>query len=114
MRTSHCRQKAYVDYHCRLLEFSVSGKVFLKVSPIKGVLCINKKNKLDPWFIGPFEILERVELVAYHLDLPSDLGRIHDVFHVSQLKKYIPDPNQVMLYQPLQNREDLTYKEKPI
>ena len=47
IKIAQCRQKAYVDYHCRLLEFSVSGKVFLKVSPIKGVLCINRKNKLD-------------------------------------------------------------------
>ena len=91
MRIAQSRQKTYADHRRRPLEFSFSDKVFLKVSSIKGILRINRKSKLDPRFIGPFEILKRVGPVAYRLALPLELERIHDVFHVSQLKKYIPD-----------------------
>ena len=114
MRTTQIRQKAYADRRHRPLEFSVGDKVFLKVSPIKGILRINRKSKLDPRFVGPFEILKRVGPVAYCLALPLELERIHDVFHVSQLKKYILDPNRVISYQPLQIQDDLTYVEKPV
>ena len=65
--------------------------VFLKVAPWKGVIQFQKKGKLNPKYIGPFKILERIGPVAYRLDLPQDLKRIHDVFHVSMLRKYIVD-----------------------
>jgi len=67
MRIAKSRQKAYADRRPRLLEFAVGDKVFLKVSPIKGMIRINRKSKLSPRFIGPFEILERVRPVAYRL-----------------------------------------------
>jgi len=70
MKAAQCRQKAYVDHHHRPLKFSVGDKVYLKVSPIKGMIRINRKSKLSPRFIGLFEILERVGLVAYRLASP--------------------------------------------
>ena len=70
--------------------------VFLRISPWKGVLRFGKHGKLSPRYIGPYRIVERIGEVAYRFELPSDLDRIHDVFHVSMLRKYIPDPSHVL------------------
>jgi hypothetical protein len=83
----------------------------LKVTPRIGVAGFGKKGKLSPRYIGPFEILERVGPVAYRLALPPRLAGIHDVFHVSMLRKYILDPSHVIKYEPLQIQENLTYEE---
>ena len=96
------------------LEFEIENPVFLKVAPMKGVLRFGLKGKLSPKFIGPFEILEQVGLVAYKLALPPALSGVHDVFHVSMLRKYIMDPIHVVDYEPLQLNEDLSYEEKPV
>ena len=88
--------------------------VFLRISPWKGVLRYRKRGKLSPRYIGPYRIVERIEEVAYRLELPSDLDRIHDVFHVSILRKYIPDPSHVLREQPVEIQENLTYKEEPV
>ena len=80
------------------LEFEVGDPVFLKVALMKGVLRFGHKGKLSPKFIGPFEILERVGPVAYKLALPPALSGVHDVFHVSMLRKYITDPIHVIDY----------------
>ena len=82
--------------------------MFLKVAPMKGILRFGRKGKRTQ-FIGPFEILERVGLVAYKLALPPSLSSIHDVFHVSMLRKYIADPTNVIDYKPLQIEENLSY-----
>ena len=79
---------------------------------MKGVLRFKLKGKLSPKFIGPFEILERVGPVAYKLALPLAHSGVHDVFHVSMLRKYITDPIHEIDYEPLQFNEDLSYKEK--
>ena len=71
------------------ISFSIGDLVFLKVSPMKGVMRLGKKGKLDPRYIGSFEVRSRVGEVAYRLVLPSELSRIYPVFHVSMLKKYI-------------------------
>ena len=84
------------------------------MSPLKGTLRFGKKGKLTPRFIRPFEILQRVGPVAYHLALPPTLQEIHDVFHVSNLHRYIPDPSHVIRYEPLQLEKNLTYIEEPI
>ncbi|PKI41878.1 hypothetical protein CRG98_037748 [Punica granatum] len=73
-----------------------------------------KKGKLSPRYIEPYEILERIGKVAYRLALPPKLSRIHNVFHVSMLCKYIPDPSHVLSYQPVELNEDLTYEEEPV
>ncbi|GAV64994.1 Chromo domain-containing protein [Cephalotus follicularis] len=73
-----------------------------------------KKGKLTPRFIGPFEILERVGPVAYRLALPPSLVDVHNVFHVSMLRKYHPDPSHVLQWEPLELRTDLSFEEIPI
>ncbi|GAV80366.1 Chromo domain-containing protein [Cephalotus follicularis] len=73
-----------------------------------------KKGKLTPRFIGPFEILERVGPVAYRLALPPSLADVHNVFHVSMLRKYHPDPSHVLQWEPLELRTDLSFEEIPI
>ncbi|GJV44536.1 hypothetical protein Tco_1429072 [Tanacetum coccineum] len=81
------RQKSYVDYRRKPLEFEVGDRVLLKVTPWKGVVRFRKKGKLAPRYVGPFEILERIGLVAYRLRLLEELNSVHDTFHVSNLKK---------------------------
>ena len=73
-----------------------------------------KKGKLSPRFVGPFEILKCIGKVAYELVLQPTLAGVHNVFHVSMLRKYIPDPSHVLNYKPLKIKENLTYKEVPI
>jgi hypothetical protein len=84
---------------------------FLRVAPMKGVTRFGKKGKLNPHYIGPFEILERVALVAYRLALSLGLASIHDVFHILMLRKYIPNPSHVINYEPLHLQGDLAYEE---
>jgi len=67
-----------------------------------------------PRYIGSFKVLQRIWPVAYPLALPPTLHGIHDVFHASNLRQYIPDPDQVISYEPLQLKENLTYVEEPI
>ena len=82
--------------------------MFLKVSPWKKILRFGKKGKLSPRFIGPYEILERVGPVAYCLALPTELAKLHDVFHVSMLRQYRSDPLDKLLIQDIQVQEDFT------
>ncbi|GKC48248.1 retrotransposon protein, putative, ty3-gypsy subclass [Tanacetum coccineum] len=86
------RQKHYADKRRKPLDFSVGDCVLLKVSPWKGVVRFGKKGKLAPRFVGPLEIIEKVGLVTYRLDLPEELNGVHDMFHVSKLKKCLADP----------------------
>jgi hypothetical protein len=83
--------------HRRNLEFTTSDKVFLRVAPMNGIIGFSKKGKLNSRYIGPFKILERVGAMAYRLALP--LAKIHDVFLVSMLRKYILDPSHVIRYE---------------
>ena len=78
------------------MKFQVEDYVFLKVSSIKGVMRLDKKGKLAPRYIGPFEISERVGMVAYRLTLPTNLSQVHPMFHVSMLRKYISDLSHVL------------------
>ncbi|GKE29509.1 putative reverse transcriptase domain-containing protein, partial [Tanacetum coccineum] len=86
------RQKSYADKRRKLLEFSMGDYVLLKVSPWKGVVHFGKKGKLAPRFVGPFEIIEKVGLVAYRLGLHEELNGVHDTFHVLNLNKCLADP----------------------
>ena len=108
------RQKSYADNRKRDLEFQVGDQVFMRISPWKGVLRFGKKGKLSPRYMGPYEIVERIGEVAYRLRLPPELARIHDVFHVFMLRKYIADPSHVLRDQPVELKEDLTYEERPV
>ena len=78
------------------------------------MLQFRKKGKLSPRYMGPYEIMERIWEVAYRLRLPPELARIHDVFHVSMLRKCITDPSHVLRDQPVELKEDLTYEERSI
>ena len=90
--TAQSRQKSYANVRRRPLEFKVGDHVFLKAMPKRGVVRFNKGEKLSPRFIGPFEILEMIGTVAYRLVLPPSMSGVHEVFHVSMLRKYTPDP----------------------
>ncbi|KAA0047134.1 Retrovirus-related Pol polyprotein from transposon 297 family [Cucumis melo var. makuwa] len=114
MLTAQSRQKSYADVRRKDLEFEVGDMVFLKVAPMKGVLRFAKKGKLSPRFVGPFEILERIGPVAYRLALPPSLVAVHDVFHISMLRKYVTDPTHVVDFEPLQISENLSYEEQPV
>ena len=88
--------------------------MFLEVSPMKEVMRFSKKGKLASWYIGKFKIRPRVGEVAYRLVLPPELSRIHPVFHVSMLRKYISDPSHIFQRQVVELSEDLTYEEYPM
>ena len=93
MKTAQSRQKSYADKRRLPLEFQVGDAVFLKVAPLKGVMRFEKKRKLSPRYVGPFEIIQRIKKVAYKLALSPELSLVNDVFHVSMLKKYVSDPS---------------------
>ena len=114
MRAAQSRQKSYADNRHRQLEFEVGDKVFLRIAPMRGVMRFGKKGKLSPRYIGPFEILDQIGPVAYRVALPPALSGVHNVFHVSMLRKYVPDPTHVIDYEPLQLQENLTYTEEPL
>jgi hypothetical protein len=114
LRVSQSRQKSYADTQRRELIFEVGNYVYLKVSPMKSVKRFNMKGKLAPRYIGPFRILKRRGEVAYQLELPESLSSVHDVFHVSRLKKCLCVPEEQILLEELVVKEDLTYEEYPI
>nr|GEY86938.1 reverse transcriptase [Tanacetum cinerariifolium] len=107
------RQKSYADRHRRSLEFNHGDRVFLKVSPCRGVRRFTIKGKLSPRFIGPFEILDHVGEVSYQLALPPQLSHVHNVFHVSLLRGNKYHPLHVVSYTLEQIREDLSLAEDP-
>ena len=88
--------------------------MFLKVSPMKGVMRFGKREKLTPRYIGSFEILNRIDNISYKLALPPNLNHIHPIFHISMLRKYIPHPSHAIPIQKVIIEEDLSYKKKPI
>jgi hypothetical protein len=96
------------------LQFEVGDFVYLRVSPTRGVQRFGMKGKLAPRYIEPFEILETCGPVAYHLQLPYQLAAIHNIFHVSQLKKCIKIPTGVINFQTIKIEPDLSYIEHPI
>ncbi|XP_069149270.1 uncharacterized protein [Solanum lycopersicum] len=98
----------------RELEFEEGDKVYLKISPMKGVMRFGKKGKLSPRYMGPYEISQRVGKVAYELRLPSEVSSVHLVLHVSMPKKCVGDPDYILPIEGLGVYENLSYKEVPI
>ncbi|WVZ50919.1 hypothetical protein U9M48_002124 [Paspalum notatum var. saurae] len=106
--------KSYSDKRRRPLTFEEDDHVYLRVSPMKGVHRFGVKGKLAPRYVGPFKITEQCGPVAYRLELPPHLAAVHDVFHVSQLKKCLRVPEEVIDTSQIRIQPDLTYEEKPI
>ena len=114
LRVAQSRQKSYADTRRRDLSFKEGDFVYLKVSPMRSVKRFNVKGKLAPRYVGPFRILERRGEVAYQLELSDSLSGVHDVFHVSELKKCLWVPKEQIPIEELTVKEDLTYEEYPI
>ncbi|WVZ52108.1 hypothetical protein U9M48_003198 [Paspalum notatum var. saurae] len=114
LKRAQSRQKSYSDKRRRPLVFEKDNHVYLRVSPMKGVHRFGVKGKLAPRYVGPFKITEQCGPVAYRLELPPHLAAVHDVFHVSQLKKCLRVPEEVIDTSQIQIQPDLTYEEKPI
>ena len=108
------RQKSYADLTRKDIRYEIGEKVFLKVSPWKKVMRFGKKGKLGLMFIGSYELIEKVGLVAYRLALPPELEKIQNVFHVSMLRRYRPDQSHVVSLETIELRSNLTYEEKPV
>jgi hypothetical protein len=114
LRVTKSRQESYENKRCWPLEFAVRDHVYLKVSPMKGMQMFGMKRKLAPRYIGPFPILEKSGSVAYKLVLPPSLTRVHNIFHISQLKKCLKTPVDVVLPDMAPLETDLTYPEHPV
>jgi hypothetical protein len=114
MAAARDRQKSYADRRRKPLEFQVGDRVLLKVSPWKGVIRFGKRGKLNPRYVGPFPILERIGPVAYRLDLPAELSGVHNVFHVSNLKKCLADESLVVPLEEIKVDDRLRIVEEPV
>jgi hypothetical protein len=108
------RQETYANKRHRPLEFEVGNHVYLRVSPMKGMKRFGVKGKLAPRYIGPFPILKKCGTWAYKLDLPPTLAGVHDIFHISQLKKCLKEPVDVVFPEVTPLEADLSYPEHPI
>ncbi|GJU93273.1 hypothetical protein Tco_1318029 [Tanacetum coccineum] len=114
MQTARDRQKSYADKKRKPMDFQVGDKVMLKVSPWKGVVRFGKRGKLNPRYVRPFKVLEKVGAIAYKLELPQELSRVHNTFHVSNLKRcYSDDPLTVPL-DGLHVDDKLQFVEEPV
>ncbi|GJY92213.1 putative reverse transcriptase domain-containing protein [Tanacetum coccineum] len=114
LKAARDRQKSYADNRRKPLEFEVGDRVMLKVSPWKGVIRFGKKGKLAPRYVGPFEILERIGLVAYRLRLPEELSGVHDTFHMSNLKKCLADASLHVPLDEIKVDKTLRFVEEPV
>nr|GEU84918.1 putative reverse transcriptase domain-containing protein [Tanacetum cinerariifolium] len=114
MQAARDRQKSYADLKRKPMEFQVGYKVILEVSPWKGVVCFGKRGKLNPRYVGPFKVLERIREVTYKLDLPEELTRVHNTFHVSNLKKCHADEPLAVPLDGLPFDDKLHFVEEPV
>ncbi|GJS46884.1 putative reverse transcriptase domain-containing protein [Tanacetum coccineum] len=114
MQAARDRQKSYADLKRKPMEFQVGDKVMLKVSPWKGVVRFGKRGKLNPRYVGPFKVLEKVGEVAYKLELPQELRRVHNTFYVSNLKKCHADEPLAIPLDGLHLDDKLHYVEEPL
>ncbi|GJX31788.1 putative reverse transcriptase domain-containing protein [Tanacetum coccineum] len=108
------RQRSYAYVRRKPLEFQIGDHVMLKVSPRKGVIRFGKRGKLNPRYIGPFKILDRVGPVAYNFELPKELSNVHSTFHVSNLKKCLTDESLVIPTKELRLDDTLNFVEEPV
>ncbi|GKB22429.1 hypothetical protein Tco_0861830, partial [Tanacetum coccineum] len=111
---SRDQQKSYADLKRKPMEFEVGDRVMLKVSPCKGVAHFGKQGKLKPRYVGPFKVLEKVGSVAYKLELPQELTRVHNTFYVSNLKKCYSDEPLAVPLEGLHIDDKLKFVEEPV
>ncbi|GKB67948.1 putative reverse transcriptase domain-containing protein, partial [Tanacetum coccineum] len=114
LKAARDRQKSYADKRRKPLEFEVGDQVLLKVSPWKGIIRFGKKGKLAPRYVGLFEILERIGLVAYRLRLPEELNSVHDTFYLSNMKKCLADANLHVPLDKIKVDKTLRFVEEPV
>jgi hypothetical protein len=114
LKTAQSRQKSQYDRHHKTMTYEVDEKAYLRVTPLKGTHRFGIKGKLAPRYIGPFRILAKRGEVAYQLELPPQLSRVHDVFHVSQLRRCFSDPIRGVDHETLDLQDNLTYREYPV
>ncbi|GKC20311.1 putative reverse transcriptase domain-containing protein [Tanacetum coccineum] len=114
IQAAHDRLKSYTDVRRKPLEFQVSDRVMLKVSPWKGVICFGKRGKLNPKYIGPFKVLAKVETIAYRLELPQQLSRVHSIIHVSNLKKCLSDEPLAIPLDEIHIDDKLHFLKEPV
>ncbi|WMV42357.1 hypothetical protein MTR67_035742 [Solanum verrucosum] len=111
LKITQSRQKSYTDVRRRDLEFEVDDWIYLKVSPMKGVMRFGKKGKLSPRYIGPYRISKRIGNVTYELELPQELAAVHPIFHISMLKKCMGDPSLIIPTEDIGIKDSLSYGE---
>ena len=114
LKAAQSRQKSYYDSKHRDLACEIGDHVYLRVSPMKGTRCFGIKGKLAPRYVGPFKIVSKRGDLAYQLELPSNFANVHDVFHVSQLRKCFKTPNRTINFEDIELQEDLFYHETPL
>ncbi|GJT42606.1 putative reverse transcriptase domain-containing protein [Tanacetum coccineum] len=108
------RHKSYANVRHKPMVFQVGNRVMLKVSPWKGVVRFGKRGKLSPKYVGSFKVIERVGMVDYKLELPKQLSRVHNTFHVSNLKKCLSDESLVIPLEELRVDDKLHFVEEPV
>ncbi|KAK1641537.1 hypothetical protein QYE76_059342 [Lolium multiflorum] len=118
LKTAQPRQKSYTNKRRREMTFEIGDFVYLKVSPLKGMQRFQLKGKLAPRYVGPFKVLSRGE-VSYQLELPEEMAAVHDVFHISLLRKCLEVPEKTEVFKNIDHRSvdinpDLTYRKVPI
>jgi hypothetical protein len=114
LKIAQDRQKKYYDAKHRDMHYKPGDLAYLRVTPLRGTHRFGIKGKLAPRYVGPFKVLATRGEVAYVLELPEKLSKVHDVFHVSQLKKCFKDPGRAVDHSTIDLQEDLTYREHPI
>src|SRR3954464_6869498 len=114
LRAAKSRQKSYYDPKHREVNFEPGEYAYLRVTTMKGVRRFHTRGKLAPRYIGPFPIMTKRGRVAYQLELPPKLSDVHDVFHISQLRKCVSPPVKRVDVKDLEMAQDLTYEEKPV
>jgi hypothetical protein len=114
LNVAQARQKSYADKRSRDLSFEIGDVVYLKVSPMGVTHKFKVKGKLAPRYVGPFKVIDHMGEVAYQLELPLQLLDVHNIFHVSQLKKCLQVPEEQLPMEELNLGGDLTYSERPI
>nr|GFA01155.1 reverse transcriptase domain-containing protein [Tanacetum cinerariifolium] len=108
------RQRSYANVRRKHLEIQAGDRVMLKISPRKGIIRFGKRGKLNPQYIGPLKILNRIGPVAYKLQLPEELSNVHNIFHVYNLKKCLSDESLIILMKELKLDDKLNCVEEPV